>query len=73
MNCNKTNGAIYHHDLAWDIHFEVEERCNDDDQDTYINNDGGNAPNDNDYHEPQPQDTNPIIGYASTSKTTKAS
>jgi hypothetical protein len=52
---------------------EVEEWCNDDDEDTYVNNDGGDAPNDNDYHEPQPQDTNPIIGCASTSIITRAS
>lgn len=34
----------------------VEKKCNgDDDNDTDINDDGGEAPNDNDYHEPQPK------------------
>jgi hypothetical protein len=33
---------------------------------------GEEAPNDGDYHEPQPQITDPTIGYFSISKTIKA-
>jgi hypothetical protein len=51
---------------------KAKERCNGDDEDMNINDDGGEVANNNNYHERQPQNTNPIIGCVSTLKVTKA-
>jgi hypothetical protein len=50
--------------------FQKKEWCNNDDEDT--NDDGEEAPNDNDYHESGPQNINPTIGHGSMSNVTKA-
>jgi hypothetical protein len=55
----------------WTNISKAEEQCNDD-EDTDISDDGGKAQNDKDYHEQQPQNMNPSIGRASTSKAIKA-
>ncbi len=44
-----------------------------DENDIDISDDGGEPPNDNDYHEPQPQNTNPIIVCHFTFKITQMS
>jgi hypothetical protein len=57
--------------LFWTNISKAKEQCNDG-EDININDDGGKAQNDNDYHEQQPQNINPTIGHASTSKATRA-
>jgi hypothetical protein len=52
----------------------VEKQCNgDDDNDTDINDDVGEALNDNDYHEPQPKNIDLVISHPSTSRIIMAS
>ncbi len=47
--------------------WELKEWCNGHDKnDIDISDDGGEPPNDNDYDEPQPQNTNPIIAHPFT-------
>jgi hypothetical protein len=54
---------------------EVEEGCNndDDDFDTNILDEAIEAPNDSDYHEPQPQHPNSTISHLPRSQITRAS
>jgi hypothetical protein len=52
----------------------VEKQCNgDDDNDIDINDDVGEALNDNDYHEPQPKNIDLVISHPSTSRIIMAS
>ncbi len=54
---------------------EVEEGCNDDDDDndTNIIDEVIEAPNDNDYHEPRPQNPNHAISHPFKSRITRVS
>ncbi len=65
-NCDKTFRSKYHYaTLCGTNILEVEEGCNDDDDDndTNIPNEVIEAPNDSDYHEPQPQHPNSTINH----------
>ncbi len=67
--------AKYHHNLAGTNISKTKERHNDDDDDNDIEflDEAIGAPNDNEYHEPWPQNPIPIIGHPSRPQITRVS
>jgi hypothetical protein len=72
-DCDKTLRVKYHHNLMHETNIsEIEEQHNrNDDNDTDISDDGGEASNDNNNHKPQTQNVDPTIGCPSTFRITK--
>jgi hypothetical protein len=72
MDCDKTLKVKYCHNLVHETNIsETEKQHNgNDNNDTDISDDGGEAPNDSNDHK-QPQNVDPAIGCPSTSKITE--
>ncbi len=69
--------AKYHHNLVGTNISEIKEGCNndndDDDNDIEFLDEEIEAPNDNEYHEPRPQNPTPAIGHPSRPRIARVS